>query len=820
MQLGMALMVANGLGRGFRPLVLGVLVCFALVATQILGLSRSHEDKIRALQEDTSMAAADIKARFSDHVDFLRQLTDDRNKSVLSEADFRNQTSQRLAQFSETIDIFYVNGNGDLTWSAIGSRATSLRSGRLAEMTLLSRESPTGGVFTAYPENLIQWEEPMRQNAWRVFSLIQPVIRKDKFLGFFAALVNFEVLAGLAVKEEIRNRYRMQLLPVVFDPESVPGGVPLTAPTGMHPDVDLNYRAEEQVSFEPLAFRLQVERYREAGGLSALALYGVTAFLALAMFWSIWAVWRDSRSSRELSVRLQVARAAAESASLAKSQLLANVSHELRTPVGAVQGYAELIAENAASDADILPLVAAIERNCSNLLELIDDLLDLSRSEAGLLRLNLSPVALEPFLAAILADLKPVAAASGLFFEVRALGDLPESFQADAQRLRQIILNLLSNAFKFTRVGRVELEVTYRPSIRTLEMRVRDTGPGIPVAQQELIFDRFYQVVADSGTRKSSMGIGLALSRRFAEAWGAHLLLESSEPGVGSCFVLMRTFDRDEPLGSLVSMVFDRACLDQLSIPQGGVVEASQELVGAQVLLVDDCADNLQIYARFMQRAGLVVHQASSAEAAVSWLEQRVSRPHAVVLDVQMPGLSGTEALALIRRKGFDIPVVGLSASPRPDDDREFDAFLVKPAPSTVLLATLSKVIGKSGMGGGHCRPGAYSGIAESQDVPPDLLMNFSAGLSRRAQAMRSAFCAGDVPRVRLLAHQLQGTASAYGIPAIAASALGLERLLDTQAVSEPAEAQLKLLEQTIFESSGIFTMQQRVELNQVLEIE
>lgn len=820
MRQGFAQMLRLGVSRGFRPVVLGVLVFIALVATQILSLSRTHEEKVKALQEDTSMGAADITARFRENAEFLRQLTDDRNKSVLSEEEFRELTGRRLAQYPETIDIFYVNGNGDLTWSAMGSRTTSLHTQRLSDLTHMSRESSGGAAFTAYPESLLELEGPMRQNGWRVFSIVQPVIRRDKFLGFFAALLDFQVLADLAVKEEIASKYLMEMRPLVPGGPTLPDGLDLARGAGPHPDVDMNYRADARVIFDQIPFLLRVDRFRENGIRYALMLYGVTSFLALALFWTVWAMWRDNRASRELSTRLQAARASAEAASMAKSQLLANVSHELRTPVGAVQGYAELIAGSSGDLSEVLPQVAAIQRNCSNLLELIDDLLDLSRSEAGLLKLESSPVSLQHFLTAIQADMKPVAAERGLFFEVRALTNLPETIPADARRLRQILLNLLSNAFKFTPAGRVTMEVSYEASRRSLEVRVSDTGPGIPLEHQELIFEMFHQGAAGRRNRQGGMGIGLALSRRYAEAWGARLYLESSRAGVGSCFLLTRQMDRNEPLGPLVPMKFDGAGTGPRSALPATLPVVPGELEGLQILLVDDCADNLQIYSRFLQLAGAVVQQASSAEQAVTWLRARLQPPDVVVLDVQMPGMSGTEAATLLRQQGFRVPLIGLSASPLSDDCRAFSAFLLKPATSRQLVATILKVSGKTdrptegsfggreGVKGKLGSSGFQTAVAQEAleslplPVPSDLRKNFVAGLSRRAQAFADALRAGDFQLLRRLAHQLQGTARAYGFRDIAESASGLEEAGERDPARERAQVLLQLMKQTAEKSS------------------
>jgi signal transduction histidine kinase len=239
----------------------------------------------------------------------------------------------------------------------------------------------------------------------------------------------------------------------------------------------------------------------------------------------------------ERTAEVERARDEAQRANQVKSRFLANMSHELRTPLTAILGYGELLLEEAAPSME--PLHADdLQRVCSSaqhLLGLINDVLDLSKVEAGRVRVSQEPVPLRPLLEEVLTLVEPIAASGGNALVLHVDADLPPAL-ADPQRLKQCALNLLSNAAKFTEGGRVTTSASLEG--RSVVVRVEDTGVGLTAEQADRIFEPFEQVDDAHTRRHAGTGLGLALSRRLMEAMDGGLELEGSTPGVGSTFSL------------------------------------------------------------------------------------------------------------------------------------------------------------------------------------------------------------------------------------------------------------------------------------------
>jgi PAS domain S-box-containing protein len=397
---------------------------------------------------------------------------------------------------------------------------------------------------------------------------------------------------------------------------------------------------------------------------------------------TIW-LFEDRHDARQAAQDLREARDRAEAANLAKSSFLANMSHELRTPLNAVLGYAQLLQLRGTADAaQTQAALDTIRKSGEHLLALINDVLDLSRIEAGKMELHASVVELEPFLQTVLDIVRVRAQPKQLPVLYEALGELPRRVRADAHRLRQVLLNLLGNAVKFTAQGSVLLRVQGRLQDGdrvALAFEVADTGPGIPVRDMEAIFLPFEQA-GDAEQRAGGTGLGLPISRELVRAMGGELQARS-RVGEGSTF----SFEVVLPVAGE-------------PITAANHPQAVTGYLGARrrVLLVDDIAANRQLLADLLGHLGFEVAQASNGEEGVQRAQEL--RPDLVLMDNVMPVMGGHEATRRLRGvPGLEsLPIIALSASASAAERARSlevgaNGFLAKP----VVLSRLVEEIGR-----------------------------------------------------------------------------------------------------------------------------
>ncbi len=368
---------------------------------------------------------------------------------------------------------------------------------------------------------------------------------------------------------------------------------------------------------------------------------------------------------------LEMAKKAAETASQAKSRFLANMSHELRTPFNAILGYTQLLLRDAPQNSTQYHYLEIINNNSENLLQLINSVLDMSKIEAGQITLTETEFDFYFLLESIEELLQMKAAAKGLFLVVDLAPSVPQYLRADEGKLRQVLINLLGNAIKFTETGGVALRVGYQPPADKdtrpwLRVEVEDTGPGIADPEIERLFDVFVQAEAGQKAREGA-GLGLAIARQFVTLMGGHITA-SSTPGQGSTF----RFELPIRLANVTSVHPRLKPQPHLRLAPGQP--------SYRILVVEDKQDNRELLVRLLELAGFQTQAAANGEAAIAlW---QCWQPHLIWMDLRMPVMDGYEATRQIRAREAAVSSVVRDASPA-----------AEPPPSAVKIIALTASI-------------------------------------------------------------------------------------------------------------------------------
>ena len=399
----------------------------------------------------------------------------------------------------------------------------------------------------------------------------------------------------------------------------------------------------------------------------------------------------DVTEREQSRAALEAAREKAESASRAKSEFLAHVSHELRSPMTAILGFTDLLIQQGLG-ADGRDYAQTIQRNGDYLLRLINDILDISKIEAGRLSVESEEVDLSQLIEEVRSLMTVKARERGVEFSVNCDTPVPALIMVDPIRLRQVLVNLLTNAFKFTDQGRVDLLLRYDPAPPPppiLEIAVQDTGIGIPEEAQKTLFEPFVQVASEHRQRREGTGLGLAISHRLVKAMGGELTLQSV-PNQGSTFCARIPLESqtDVPLiDSLIATVHDPP-----------PAEGTPVVLSGHILVADDRRDIRHLLKHFLTGAGATVEFAENGAEALHRLTQRDQQPEIslLLLDMQMPTMNGHEASKQLRNAGITIPIIALTANAKPSERAKClaagcDDFLTKPIDTETLLRTVAR---------------------------------------------------------------------------------------------------------------------------------
>lgn len=384
---------------------------------------------------------------------------------------------------------------------------------------------------------------------------------------------------------------------------------------------------------------------------------------------------QEIESHQRTDAALQQAKQLADQANQAKSRYITAISHELRTPLNSILGYAQILD----ADPDVPPnrrqAVSVIRKSGDHLLSVIEGTLDIARIEGGKLTLDVRAMDFPDFLQQIVGMFELQARNKGLGFDYRPAGELPAVVRADERRLRQILINLLGNAVKFTQRGRVEFKIDYRRDMAVFE--IRDSGPGIPAEDMERIFEPFQR---GSSVHAGGSGVGLTIARMLTDLMGGEMQV-SSTPGEGTLFRI------------------------RLFLPQVHSAQAARELpklnrigyvgVRRRILVVDNEKVDRDMLQRVLEPLGFIVDQAANGYEALQ-LIPRV-KPHLVFMDLGMPGIDGWETIRRIRQQRLTEAQIAILSANAFDKGLDNDVgigpddFIVKPLKVNDLLTWLGR---------------------------------------------------------------------------------------------------------------------------------
>lgn len=400
----------------------------------------------------------------------------------------------------------------------------------------------------------------------------------------------------------------------------------------------------------------------------------------------------------ELLEREHAARQEAEGANRAKDEFLATVSHELRTPLNAILGWAHMLRANRLDETTQFRALETIERNAKSQAQLIEDILDVSRIVTGKLRLDVRPVELAPVVEAAIDSVKPAADAKDIRIEA-ILDPRAGPVSGDANRLQQIVWNLVSNAVKFTgKGGRVQVRIE-RVNSR-VEIIVSDTGQGITSDFLPYVFDRFRQADATSTRRYGGLGLGLAIVRHLTEMHGGIVTAASPGEGLGATFTVKLP---------VIAAHVDELGADRVHPTSGGSVSSlpPPNLDGVKVLVVDDEPDTREMLRVMVGQFGASVKTCSSSSEALNVLKEW--EPDVIVSDIEMPGEDGYELIRKVRRAEANtgarlVPAVALTAYARVEDRMRalsagYQMHIAKPAEPAELAIVIASLAGGVGRG-------------------------------------------------------------------------------------------------------------------------
>jgi signal transduction histidine kinase/CheY-like chemotaxis protein/HPt (histidine-containing phosphotransfer) domain-containing protein len=492
---------------------------------------------------------------------------------------------------------------------------------------------------------------------------------------------------------------------------------------------------------------------------------------------------------------LNAAKEIAETATRSKSEFLANMSHEIRTPITAIVGFADMMLDPDQTQSDRVDGLQTIRRNAKHLLDVINEILDLSKIEAGKMTVERIATELPQLLSDVMSVMRPRALEKGLELNLRFSDRIPRSLITDPVRAKQILMNLIGNALKFTERGRVEVCVSLDPVAQALSFEIVDTGIGISEDQISKMFQPFAQGDSSTTRRFGGTGLGLTISKRLAQMLGGDITVRSVV-GVGSTFTAYLAGAGDGA-GECCKLE------DALVIPHAEPYQV-MEAISGRVLLAEDGKDNQRFISAMLRKAGVNVVLARNGRVAV---EKALSESFDLILmDMQMPELDGYAATSQLRARGYSPPIIALTAHAMAEDRAKCiqagcTDYLKKPIDRKLLIETVARYVKQSQSDQKGASPLAAASSSdelvstcEGDPVMADVLPEFIANLPNEVASLKGFLNDQNLADLREAVHQLKGAGGCYGFQSLSDAAELAERNLILNAPVENIKSEIDSL--------------------------
>lgn len=529
------------------------------------------------------------------------------------------------------------------------------------------------------------------------FELWMPSFKDDKLLGFFIGSYSCKNLVENLIPLGVRQNYN-----VAFQEFKLSVEERMDHSEAIKPNTINTNEPGVITAYLPLSKKgIGVTFHKKSAHFSMplLLTIGFCAFIAIGMATMLIRQTQDLTKRKAIEQELVNAKKVAEEASNQKGQFLASMSHEIRTPMTAILGYLELIADSCPrrcefASAEIHGYIDAVQRNGHHLMELINSILDLSKIEAGKIEILNEPCSLPEIISDVVTLTHPVAERKGLKVSAELLTEIPDMVTTDAFRLRQILVNLIGNAIKFTQQGSINIKVGIPKGLETpyrkmLFIEVEDTGIGIPSDRLYSLFAPFSQAESSTDRKFGGTGLGLTISRMLARMLGGDLTVKSVE-GNGSVFTLTIAIgipDHSVMLKKLLLSEEKKTNSRSKKMPT----------LHSRILLAEDGIDNQRLISTLLCKLGAKVTIADNGQKAVEeaiTASENKSPFDLILMDMQMPILDGYGATQKLRSLGYEGPIIALTANAMSGDRQKCieagcDDYLRKPIESKKLFAAI-----------------------------------------------------------------------------------------------------------------------------------